>query len=155
MAGETDEEAAEETPPGKGKGKKIVLVLVLVGLAGGGSGGAYLAFRGDSHAKKARPTIGPTLPIESFIVNLNEQGSLRYLKVTMELEMSHALEEESRQLVPRLRDQVLLYLSGLTMAQAMKPETKHEVKKTVLEIANRVFGHGAVRAVYFKEYVMQ
>jgi flagellar FliL protein len=158
------EEAAPEAPPAK-KGKMVWVVLLVV-VAGGAAGGTYLFVgrggggggggeKGEARAGKPSRHAGPTLPLETFIVNLNDPGGNRYLKATIELETATPPTEETKLYVPRLRDQILLYLSELKLADALKVETKAAIKKKVIELGNSVLGKGAVRAVYFKEFVMQ
>jgi flagellar protein FliL len=149
-------EASEEKPPTKGK-LKLVLIILLVVLPVGGAGTTYfvMAKKPEKVAHRKPATMGPVMPLEAFIVNLNEDGGNRYLKVTLEVELGEATEEEMKRVMPRLRDPLLTHLSVLKVGDALKPGTKDAIKKKVLDIAASVMGKGAIKAVYFKEFVMQ
>ena len=99
--------------------------------------------------------MGPLLPVDSMIVNLDEPGGNRYLKISFSLELEHDLDDARRQLMPRLRDEVLVYLSSFTVEQIQKPQTKLEIKRKLKDLANKVFGQPVAKQVYFKELVMQ
>jgi len=58
-------------------------------------------------------------------------------------------------LMPRIRDKVLVYLGSMTVGQVQKKEGKLAIKKTIKDEAEAVYGKGSVRAVYFKEIVVQ
>src|SRR5438067_533510 len=61
---------------------------------------------------------GPVVTVDPFVVNLNEPGSNRYLKISFELELANAKALEEFNRVKRgLRDDVLRYLSGLSVAE--------------------------------------
>ncbi len=144
------------------KWKRIFFIIMCGLLTAGAGGAAYFVLGkkgggggGEDPPAPQKPSIGPTMSLDSFVVNLNEQGGNRYLKVALELEFGEALEEETKRLMPRLRDQILVYLSSLKADQALRLETKQEIKKKLLELAEEVFGSNMVKAVYFKEFVMQ
>ena len=90
-----------------------------------------------------------------MIVNLDEPGGNRYLKVTFDLELTTSMDDECTKLLPRLRDRMLVYLSSLTVDQVQKSETKLAIKKKLKEMGNEVFGKEIIKQVYFKSLVMQ
>lgn len=95
------------------------------------------------------------MPIESFLVNLQDGATSRYLKVTIELDLAKPLDDIKSKRVSRFRDAVLMHLSALTVESLQKPESKKEIKKVLLKLARAVFGRSLVRALYYKEFVMQ
>jgi len=150
------ENETEAPPKTRKKGKTIILISLIVFLAAGGTGGTYFFFfKKPAKAEKKPPKMGPVTSLESFVVNLNEPGGNRYLKITLDIETEKPLTDESKLFLPRLRDRIIIYLSELTIPKALNPQTKPEIKKRVQEIGNSIFGKGALVGVYFKEYVMQ
>lgn len=148
-------EKAAEDKPASNKGKKIIVFVSLLLLPAGAASGTYFMLLKKSPPKHVRPTIGPTLALDSFIVNLADEAGNRYLKLTIDLELGNASEEEVKRLMPRFRDQVILHLSGLKMQHVLKNETKIEIKKKMMDIGKEAFGKGGIKSVYIKEFVMQ
>lgn len=100
--------------------------------------------------------MGPLVEFESMVVNLHEDTSDHYLKITFQVELTNeevAAEAEGR-MVP-FRDATLMYLSSLTVAQASGPENALAVRTRLLDIARRTLGRRTVRHVYFTEYLVQ
>ena len=153
-----DVEGAEGVEEKSGSRLPILIVAVVVALAVGG-GGAYLLLpTPDAEAKpKEKATVGKIVPVESFIVNLNEAKSTRYLKVTISVMLTdESLEETARLRMDLLRDGVLTYLSGLSIDDVRGSETKEIIRERVLELANESLGEGeVVQQVLFKEFVVQ
>ena len=149
------EDVIDELPPSN-KGFKIFIIAAIVLVLGGGGAGAYFAFAGKGKATKIKAGVmGPMVSLDSIIVNLDEPGGNRYLKLSLDLELEEKLDEAQTKLLPRIRDKVLVYLGSLTVGQVQKKEGKLAIKKTIKEEAENVYGKGAVRAVYFKEIVVQ
>jgi len=149
------EKEAEAPAPKKKSKMGLVIALVLPLVAAGGTYFA-MAQKSDKPAAPPKPEVGPILSLESFIVNLNEPGANRYFKVTLDLELNpKAKEEEVKGMLPRFRDAVLVYLTGLKEADVQKPEAKVAMKKKVMEFANSSLGRGTIKAVYYKELVIQ
>src|SRR5262245_32844873 len=112
---------AAEAPPAA-KSSKAVLGLLVLNLAA--SGFAVFKLLTAHPAQAAAPVAhrvvevsaseitGPVVELPPFVVNLDEPGTSRYLKVTLQLELfpgaDHSLEK-SKQLI---RDIILSHLSG-------------------------------------------
>lgn len=165
-----EEEKGKDKEGSAPKGSKLPwILLAAVVVAGGGGGAAFFFLKGDSGGEKsaqaAKPPepvkpmiqgqIGPLHTMDSMIVNLDEPGGNRYLKILLTLELTQELDDNSKNLIPRARDQILVYLSSLTVEQVQKTEVKLEMKKKVAELVNETFGVPLVKQVYFKELVMQ
>lgn len=156
MADEEKEKEGAEEEGKKGSKLPLIIIAVLV-LAGGGGAAYFLLFSKPADSKPVRkgPRIGPLMDMDTLVVNLDEPGGTRYLKVKVQLELTDDMKPELRKLIPRLRDKILLQLSSLTVSDVQRLETKKSIKKKVKETANKVFGDKLVEAVYFKELVMQ
>jgi flagellar FliL protein len=162
-AGQKKESADKAGTPGVAKILPVLMVLNL-----GGTG--FVAWKtltthpasAAAHAAPGEPPppgaaiTGPVVAMEAFVVNLNEPGSSRFLKTSFDLEMtsSGAVGELSK--AKRLvRDEVLRYLSGLTVDQTLGEDNKAKIRDEVQARADKLLGGGRVRRVFFTEFVVQ
>jgi flagellar FliL protein len=168
MADEKTEqkEAQPEEVKKKSFPKLIIFAVIGIVLAGGGFFGWNMFMAGDPEEVQEAQTsrkieesnVAILCPLESFIVNLLDKAGLgkRYLKVTMELEVN---SEQDKGLVEKstakLRDTILLLLSGLSFSDINTIEGKVELKKWLLTRINQILGEGTVEKIYFSEFVVQ
>ena len=104
----------------------------------------------------ARSGKGPLIALEPMVTNLADPDSDRYLKVGIQLRLSSeaAKAEVEASLVP-VRNQLLLYLSSLTIADTSGADNKREIQKRVKRIANESMPSSRITQVYFTEFVIQ
>ncbi len=152
--------AAKPDKPGV---PKVILALLVLNLGGTG----FVAFKTlnppVAHAASAEPEKphapkpGPVVAMDPFVVNLNEEGSSRFLKAAFELEVADsetvkAIDTQKR----AIRDEVLRYLSGLTVAETLGESNKSKIQETlVARIDKQLGGAGKVRKMYFSEFMVQ
>ncbi len=107
-------------------------------------------------APLTREVTGPVVGLDPFVVNLNEPGSARYLKVTMQAELANGAAvhvfEKSKQLI---RDAMLRYLSGLKVADTLGPDNKDHIRADLEAAVAEVIGDERVRRMIFAEFVVQ
>lgn len=117
----------------------------------GAEGAAEDEGHGDEHAGE-----GPLLALEPMVTNLAEPDSDRYLKVTLQFRLTSekAKPEVEARLIP-VRNQVLIFLSSLTMAEAIGADNKRAIQKRVKRIANEAMPSSRITEVYFVEFVIQ
>jgi flagellar FliL protein len=166
----SEEAAAPEAKPAtaagppKQKTSKAVLGLLVLNLAASG----FITFRtvtapaaAPAPAKEAaavattNEVTGPLVALEPFVVNLDEPGTSRYLKCTLQLELmpeSEATIEKSKQL---LRDAILSYLSGLHVKDTLGAEAKDHIRTDLLTKVTSLVGANKVRRLFFQEFVVQ
>jgi len=155
-------------PPGP-KTSKLVLLLLLFNLGGTGyvayqgiklGGALHAVAAGGSHEEKEKEKagneVGPVTPLDPFIVNLNEPQASRYLKASFELEVTspevvHQLEKLKRP----VRDEVLRYLSSLSVADTQGEAGKAKIQKEVVARIDHLVGGDRVRRLFFVEFVVQ
>ena len=156
----------EDGVPAKGGGKKsslfiIIGVVALVVLGGGGYFG-YTTFMSKGEEKSEKPAAEAgkkeakviLFSMDPFVVNLSEPG--RYLKVTMQFELSGEADEKSiPEKMPILRDVIITLIGNQTFEYAASSEGKIQLKEDILLRTNRVFGKEVFRNLYFTEFVMQ
>ena len=170
MAAEEDKVEGEQEPKKKGS-KKVIIILISVlviflGLAGGGyfvwskyiSPAIGLDEETSKAVKKAEPKdeIGTMFPLEPFIVNLADSSGKRFLKTTMELELSdEALAEEIKARLPQIKDSILLLLSSKNFNDIYTVHGKIKLREEIIIRVNTFIKHGIIRNVYFTEFVIQ
>ena len=160
----TEEEGASEKEGGKKK-SGLLLIVGLVALVALGGGGyfAYTTFiskgKGNTEhsaaeAEKKEAAKVVLFSMDPFVVNLSEPG--RYLKVTMQFELSGEVDEKFiPEKMPILRDIIITLIGNQTYEYAASSEGKIQLKEDILLRANRVFGKEVFRNLYFTEFVMQ
>jgi flagellar protein FliL len=176
-------EAAEEklaAPVVSGVPLKLVIIIVvgtlLIGLAG-----AFVLFRmtGDhktaEEGKVEAATHGNAPPAEAqdkkaghggapgtiadmepFIVNLADAPEIRYLKLTVKLELDRAAaSEEMKQRTPQIRDSILVLLTSKDSATIRTPQGKAQLRDEITQRVNGLLPKPGVRSAYFTEFVIQ
>lgn len=107
-------------------------------------------------SEPSREVTGPLVAIDPFVVNLNEPGSPRYLKVTMQAEVADRaatrIFEKSKQLI---RDELLRYLSGLTVADTLGPANKDKIRGDLEAAVTGIIGENRLHRMIFAEFVVQ
>jgi flagellar FliL protein len=112
---------------------------------------------GEEAAASEEPAAGgPLLALDSMVTNMAEPDTDRYLKVSMQLRLTSegARAEVEAQLVP-VRNQILLYLSSLTVEDTSGADNKYAIQKKVKRIANEAMPSSRITQVYFTEFVIQ
>ncbi len=155
---------AKPAKPAGPKTSKALLALMVLNLGGTGfmtfkiltaAPAAAAAATKEAEAPVAVVT-GPVTSFTPFVVNLDEPGTARYLKVTLQLELADAeaneLFEKSKDIV---RDAVLSYLSGLHVKDTLGTEAKDKLRVEIMSRAEKVLGAKKVRRVFFQEFVVQ
>jgi len=172
----TGGEKAGEAGGEKGaKSKLIIIIAGVVLLLGLGGGGAYflgaLGGGGDAEAAKgAAPKAEGShggqqqegqpgrsrVSLDTFVVNLADEGAQRYLKVTMMVEFfgnDPPPQFSVRQ--PEVRDLLLTLLSSKYVADVRTIEGKQQLRDEVIARINRVLDDDVVKAIYFADFIVQ
>jgi len=158
-----EKEKVEEAPPEKGSKIKwiVIAVVVLLVLGGGGfvSWKTFLNPAQEDDGKEEKPErvqLGPTFPLEMFIVNLAGTSGERYLKVRMELELKESqLAEELGKRKPQIRDTILLLLSSKSFEDVATFRGKTRIRNEITTRLNTFLAPGSIKKVYFTEFVVQ
>jgi flagellar protein FliL len=153
----------------KQKTSKLVLILLVANLGGSGFGAfqgmqavaaVHAMPAGDHHKKEEdkapKQEVGPVTPLEPFIVNLNEPDASRYLKATFELEVANAeVVGQLDKLRRPVRDEVLRYLSSLSVADTQGEAGKAKIQQEVVARIDKQLGGDKVRRLFFVEFMVQ
>jgi len=159
----------------------IVVVALLFVIVIGGAAAAYYMLNSDDEviedakqatvAKKQEKSItassgsvrstnyseiGPMYPMDQFIVNLYNEGSSRYLKTTINFELSAAeLSAEMDKKKPLIRDIVIKTLSAKTYEEISTIRGKENLKDEIVSKVNQVLTDGKINNIYFTDFVIQ
>jgi flagellar FliL protein len=100
--------------------------------------------------------LGPIFSLDTFIVNLADQGGNRYLRVTMDLELGNPeLETEINKRMPQVRDSILMILPSKRFEDISTVQGKIALRDQILETINGFLAQGKITSIYFKEFVVQ
>lgn len=155
-------EAVAAKPP---KNTLVVILLVLNLLTVAGTAAYFIMFGASGQAaaaeqkapEPAAPKLGPMLALNPLIANIaGEDGDSRFVKLSASVEVkdeaSVALVEAA--MVP-IRDQLLMHMSSLTVADTIGPDMRTKLQKKMTELANQAVGAQLVKRVFFTEFVIQ
>ncbi|MBW2638211.1 MAG: flagellar basal body-associated FliL family protein [Deltaproteobacteria bacterium] len=162
MTEEEKEEQQEEKNPKKGKKsivKWIAVVIVMVILVAGGFAGwkYYETHLSGTKGQKEQPVQQPVIwSMDSLIVNLMDDNGERYLKVTIQIEVSSQdCVTELDLLKPKVTDNVLSLLSSKRYDDIAGFIGKQRLKDEIAVRLNGYFTKGQVRRIYFTEFLIQ
>lgn len=153
-------EDQEERPKKGGMIMKLVIALVFLVILGGGAVGGWMFYQEWSQEGAAveEPVaqIGPLWPVGTLIVNLLDSEGERYLKITIELELSSAdMIQELDALKPKILDGVLDMLSTKYYREIVGFEGRQQLRDEIAMRINNYLTKGHVTQVYFTEFVVQ
>jgi flagellar protein FliL len=163
----SDEPVKPAAAPSTGaKTSKIVLILLVLNLGASGFGTFKAVTAKPAHAAPAKEdkheanakieVTGPVIALDPFVVNLDEPGQSRYLKVTFQLELikadTQAAIEKNKQVI---RDAILSHLSGLKLADTLGVAAKDKLRADVMKKLEEIVGEHKVRRMFLQEFVVQ
>ena len=158
-----EEEAAVEKDSKKSLPflKWIIVALVIVTLGAAGFGGWW--YYRTHFAEPSKEEVEQTVqvkkaiwPIDSIIVNLMDNNGERYLKITIQLEVSNEnciLELDS--LKPEIMDGLLDILSSKEYKEIVGFEGKQRLRDEIAIRVNNYLSKGQITKVYFTEFIIQ
>ena len=176
MAEDEREIAVEEEPaPQSGSGGgflKIIIIVVVVLVVLGGVGFAVFTFGPFSSSDKAADEqsasgesaddtkaaepIGILYPMKPFIVNLAEAAGKRYLKITLDLELTNKeVQAEINSRMAPIQDSLLILLSSKSFSDISTVEGKMRLRLEIIGRINNFLVQGRVKNAYFTEFVVQ
>jgi len=155
----------------------VVLVALVVGVGGavlavkllGGSGKAVESAedhkpeaaakaepRGEAGKRGPSATPGVMFDLDPFIVNLADQPEIRYLKITIKLEVENeTVAADLAARVAQVRDTVLVLLSSKDANTVRTPQGKFQLRDEITQRVNGLLPRPNIRSAYFTEFVVQ
>lgn len=118
---------------------------------------------GSSHGKDEKPKGaleqgfgGQIFGLDPFVVNLQDNSGTRYLKVTINLEITgNGTTEELEAQTAKVRDAVIVLLSSKSYADIGTVEGKYQMRDEVVERVNQFLRKSHVKTAYFTDFVIQ
>ncbi len=109
---------------------------------------------GGKQGKVAAP--GVMFDLDPFIVNLADTPDVRYLKLTVKLEVDNeAVSTELSARVPQVRDAVLVLLSSKDVNAIRTTQGKFQLRDEITQRVNGLIPNAGVRSAYFTDFVVQ
>ena len=166
------DEAAGGDPTRKGSKRGLIKygiigVGVLIILSGGFFGwrvfskkgaedGAHVSTASTTEGDSHKESTGHIVPLDSFVINLADPSEVRYLKVTINLEVDKgATIDEAQTKMPQIRDALLMLLTSKTSNDMKDTGGKLKLQDEMVARVNNFIRTGKVKAVYLTEFVMQ
>ena len=161
----------EEEGVGGGSSKKLMLLIILAVAVLGGGGGAAWFLMGSSGEEEAHATEkkheadshdehtdepGPVVELDAFVLNLADREELRYLKMTIKLELDRPEEMTDYPIkVPAIRDALLVLLSSKESRMLRTTNGKRRVREEIVSRINGIMKKGKIANVFFTDFVIQ
>jgi flagellar FliL protein len=149
-----------------GIGGAFVIVKFMGGhSSGGGEAGeehkAEATAKSEGHGESAGKPAAVAAPgvmfdLDPFIVNLADAPDIRYLKMTIKLEVEN--EGVSATLsgrIPQLRDTILVLLSSKDSTTIRSPQGKFQLRDEITQRINGLLPKPGVKTAYFTDFVVQ
>lgn len=155
---EDEENAKAGKKKKKGKLLLIIMIVAAVLVCGSGAFILYAKTGGKTQPKveAAAKEEDVMFTLDPFIVNLGDPNANKFLKATVDLELSgKTVMEKAKAMTPQIRDAIINTLTSQTYDSLMQPDGKPELKDDITMTANQILGNDAVKNVYFTEFVMQ
>ena len=169
-----ENEEVVETKKSGGNMVLIIIIALLVLLLVGGGAAAFLlmgsydvvaqqpmqqqASKSQRVSKRSTNllSIGPMYPMDNFIVNLLSESGSRYLKVTLDIELSgEELAPEMDRKKSLIRDIIIRTLSAKTFEEVSTMKGKDRLKDEIVSKLNEVLADGHVQNIFFTDFVVQ
>lgn len=117
---------------------------------------AAAADSGEPVEEDPVPKIGPIHDLATFIVNLADEGGIRYLRTTMKLELA---DDQSvsfvQERLPMIRDSILMTLPTKKYEDISTAEGKTALRDELIAKLNVIMVPGSISNIYFTEFVVQ
>ena len=109
---------------------------------------------GGKQAAGAAP--GVMFDLDPFIVNLADGPDIRYLKMTIKLEVENeAVSTNLSGRIPQLRDTILVLLSSKDSVTIRTPQGKFQLRDEITQRVNGLLPKPGVKTAYFTDFVVQ
>ena len=167
----SDEEIEESSSSGGGNKMMLILMIVnivaVLGVLGylvlsSGKQTTTVVVGGEvsSSGKDDSEGAGPPWKMDPLIVNLRVPEGTRYLKVALEFELTgEKYLDLADQRKGRLKDQIIEFLSDLTVDDVVGSDNKQYIKERLLTRLNHSLegeaGGPVFRRVFFPEFLVQ
>jgi flagellar protein FliL len=108
----------------------------------------------SGNGKEGTPQGPLMVKMDPLVANLDEGDQLRYLKISLQLEVETEAQQRIQAALPRARHEALMYLSGLHLSDTQGLSGKQRIHRELSRRIADAVGHGLKR-IYFDEFVVQ
>jgi len=152
------ENEAQQKPAKGGAGKIVALVVVLIA-AGAGWWFVHQRHSTSQPPPDPEPSVVVVLHLENFIVNLADPQQNSFLRIGVDLGLSHPLPKEGKTEAPNptplIRDTIISVLSSATTEDMLKPEGKTKLKEQLTKSIQARAPELGLQEIYFTEFLVQ
>jgi len=144
-----------------GLGGAFVIVKFMGGHSGGGEAAdehkADAGSKSDGHGEAgSKQAAGVMFDLDPFIVNLADAPDIRYLKMTIKLEVENdGVSANLSSRMPQLRDTILVLLSSKDSTTIRTPQGKFQLRDEITQRVNGLLPKPGVKTAYFTDFVVQ
>jgi flagellar FliL protein len=158
------EPEAEAAVPEIRKKSKLVLWLILSAAIVLLSGGGFLARRyflrpTPPPASEDKVEVKSVMNLESFLVNLADMDSARFVKVTFRLGLDDVKAGEEyandQVVLAATRDKIITLLSTKSAEDLLTVQGKERLRKEIREQVNAILPKGKITEVFIMEFMVQ
>ncbi len=170
MAEDLSEEILEEK--GGSETKKLMLIIIIISAVFLGIMGAgfYVLWSKvspqdpqteevqdeNAEGEDDQDQIRPVHSLDTFVVNLADRGGTRYLRASMDLELSsEETTAEVQKRLPQIRDAILTIVPAKTTKDIRTIEGKTALRDEIMTKLNSFIKTGSITNIYFTEFVVQ
>lgn len=159
-------EENEQEQPKKSKTMLIVIIVIVLNMIIGGV--VVVVLMGSNSSGEAAPAAapkatraigagpGPIIQQDNFVVNIQSDEGAKYLKAALAIELvDPSVQEEFNKWDKLVRNEILIYLSSLEVAETITAKQKRIIENRMKDILNKRIGAEIVSGVYFTEFVTQ
>jgi flagellar FliL protein len=148
--------------PVKAKSKRPLILIATVLVIAAGVGGwmwKRSSVKTQAAAASASPEVNSVLPLDSFVVNLQDPAGNGYLRVGIDLGLTSAAKDDDKEkqaaYLPRLRDTILGVLGSRSVDDLLTPDGKTKLKADLLQAIDARVPELQCKEVYFTEFLVQ
>lgn len=117
---------------------------------------ANLTANAQAAQHQSENSMGPIYSLDTFIVNLADDGRSRYLRVTMDLELFTKADESAlSDRLPQVRDSILMILPSKRFEDIASMEGKTALRNEIITRLNGIVNKDVVSNIFFTEFVVQ
>lgn len=140
----------------KTSSQMLTIVLCLaVGLGGGAAGMAWYRSAPRSQSRENENKVRAVLHLETFTIDMSSVDQKVYLRVGIDLGLTHDLKAGDGTPTALVRDTILGVLMAAKPDDLVSGEGKQKLKDHILEALRQRAPDLGVQEVYFTEFLMQ
>jgi flagellar protein FliL len=112
----------------------------------------------DSSGKDVLPAdedVKEVVELAPFIVNLSDDESPRYLRLSVSVGIGEGHEKPTPLFMTRVKNAMLLVLAGKTSEEILSVEGKAKLRKELLKAAQAASEEPHVEAIYITDFIVQ